>query len=213
MVGMFGYYFNASLGFNGRTLRVFGLVRYVVVISLFAAGLSVVLYFALIPSLGALGAALGTLITLLVHNVLKQGGLRRTGISVFDPQYRNLYFLIAGAAASVFVITYFSPSYVLDVAASALICAFVLWTARRSLRLADTFPELMRLPLMSRIYGDDQTPNTHGHKLADDLGWRGQEQGQRQREDDDADGSEFQAEAGPREPSSRNPSRDRCESE
>ena len=87
-----GYYFNAALGFNGLTLRVYGLVRYVVVISVAAALANVAINLVLIPPYGAVGAAVGTCATLVVHNILKQAGLRKgTGIGVFDREHLRVY--------------------------------------------------------------------------------------------------------------------------
>ena len=54
------YYFNAALGFNGLTLKVFGKVRVIVVISVIAAVVNLALNFAFVPPYGALGAAIAT---------------------------------------------------------------------------------------------------------------------------------------------------------
>ena len=88
----FGYYFNTALGFNGLTLRIFGVIRYIVVINVLAATTNVVLNLFLIPQFGALGAAIGTTLTLVVHNLLKQAGLRLgTGISIFEWAHLRVY--------------------------------------------------------------------------------------------------------------------------
>ena len=55
-----GYYFNAALGFNGLTLKVYGRLRYIVTINILAALVNLGLNFILIPRYGALGAAIGT---------------------------------------------------------------------------------------------------------------------------------------------------------
>ena len=90
-----GYYCNAALGFNGLTLRVYGLVRYVVVISAIAAAVNVALNLVLIPLHGAIGAGIATAVTMIAHNVLKQAGLRRgTGISVFEWRHSRVYVVI-----------------------------------------------------------------------------------------------------------------------
>jgi O-antigen/teichoic acid export membrane protein len=70
-----GYYFNAALGFNGLTLKVYGRLRYVVFINVVAAFVNLGLNLILIPRYGPLGAAIGTCLTLVLHNFLKQAGL------------------------------------------------------------------------------------------------------------------------------------------
>ena len=91
----FGYYFNTALGFNGLTLRIYGVIRYSVVINIVAAITNVALNLYLIPLYGPLGAAIGTTATLVIHNLLKQAGLRLgTGISIFDWSHLRVYLVI-----------------------------------------------------------------------------------------------------------------------
>ena len=145
-----GYYVNVALGFNGLTLRVFGLVRYVVVISLAAAVANIALNLVLIPRFGAIGAAVGTCATLVIHNALKQGGLRKgTGIGVFDREHRRVYGAIAAATIGLVVVhPLLGPSPVVAVALVAIASSLVLWVTRGTLRVGDTFPELLRIPVV-----------------------------------------------------------------
>jgi O-antigen/teichoic acid export membrane protein len=148
-----GYYVSAALGFNGVTLRVHGMVRPIVVVSLIAAAMNLVLNLALIPPFGAIGAGIGTCVTFLVHNALKQAALtRHTGIPFFDRRYLLPYAAIVGVAGGLVVLSVLThPPLVvcglLVIAASAL----VLLVSRRRMHLADTFPELQRLPVLRRI--------------------------------------------------------------
>lgn len=148
-----GYYFNAALGFNGLTLRVYGLVRYVVVISVAAAVANVGLNLLLIPAFGALGAGIGTCATLLIHNVLKQAGLRKgTGISVFDREHLRVYgSIVVATAALVGLHVLLAPGPVVAVGLVALASALLLWFSRDSLRVGHTFPELLRVPGLRRL--------------------------------------------------------------
>ena len=148
-----GYYFGAALGFNGLTLRVFGMVRYTVVISLLAALFNVAVNLFLIPRYGALGAGIGTCATLVVHNILKQAGLGRgTGIGVFDRQQLRVYGVIAGGVLALAAAEYaLSPPPAGSMALVALTSAAVLLLTRRSLHMAETFPELLRVPLLRRV--------------------------------------------------------------
>jgi O-antigen/teichoic acid export membrane protein len=150
-----GYYFNAALGFNGLTLRVYGLVRYTVIISVAAALANVAINLLLIPSYGAVGAAIGTCVTLVIHNFLKQVGLRKgTGISVFDPEHLRVYCLIgvvAGALLGLHLLL--EPGLPVALALVALGSAVLIAATRDTLRIGDTFPELLRIPLVRRLVG------------------------------------------------------------
>lgn len=151
----FGTYTNAALGFNGLTLRVFGFIRYTIVINVIAAVVNVVLNLTLIPPLGALGAAISTMTTMIVHNILKQLGLRRgTGIDVFAWQYLQVYVLIAIAAGTLALVQWLvRPNVIVGLALAALASLVVVLANRRLLRVEETFPEVLRLPFMRRLLG------------------------------------------------------------
>jgi O-antigen/teichoic acid export membrane protein len=150
-----GYYFNAALGFNGLTLRVFGLVRYVVVISVAAAVANVAINLLLIPQFGAVGAGIGTCATLVIHNVLKQAGLRKgTGIGVFDREHLRVYGAIVGATAVLVGLhALIGPGPLVSVVLVAIVSALLVWFSRDCLQVGDIFPELTRVPLLRRLLG------------------------------------------------------------
>ncbi len=148
-----GYYFNAALGFNGLTVKTFGRIGYSVAISSAAAVTNVILNFVLIPRYGPLGAALGTLATLVAHNLLKQFGLRLgTGIPLFRVSSIPLYATVALGSGGLYLLV---ERFDLSLAAAALPALLpvvaVIAVARRDLRIEDTFPELARLPLVGRL--------------------------------------------------------------
>jgi O-antigen/teichoic acid export membrane protein len=145
-----GYYFNAALGFNGLTLRVYGLVRYVVVISVAATVANVAVNLLLIPPYGAIGAGVGTCATLILHNVLKQAGLRKgTGISVFAREQVRVYATVVLAAlALVGLNALLAPGPVLAVAMVGVASVALVALTRDTLRVGDTFPELLRIPIV-----------------------------------------------------------------
>jgi O-antigen/teichoic acid export membrane protein len=149
----FGYYVNVALGFNGLTLQVLGKVRYIVIINLIAAVTNVAVNLILIPRYGALGAAIGTAATLVVHNILKQTGLRlASGISLFEKKYFWFYALITASAGCLFLVQFFSGSRI-EVALT-LACAvtvLVLAVSRKSLKIGETFPEALRFPLVKKF--------------------------------------------------------------
>ena len=150
-----GYYFNAALGFNGLTLKVFGRLRYIVSINIAAAIVNVGLNLVLIPRYGALGAAIGTCTTLLLHNVFKQAGLLLgTGVTLFRRRDLAVYVAIVATAGLLFAVQLaFSPPAIVGFAAAAVASLFVVGFSRQSLRAAQTFPELMRFRIARLIVG------------------------------------------------------------
>src|SRR6266498_2062625 len=140
-----GYYFSTALGFNGLTIRVFGKMRYVVIINVM-----------LIPAYGALGAAIGTCATMIVHNLLKQLGLRlSTTVNFFEPRYTKIYLSIALSSVGLVLIQQLISAHIyIGLVLVMLTSMFVVGLNRKSLKVAQTFPELLRFPLVRRFLGD-----------------------------------------------------------
>lgn len=152
----FGYYFNAALGQNGLTLKVFGKVKYVMTINILVAFLNLGVNLYLIPRYGALGAAVGTTSILVIFNIFKQAGLRLgTGINIFEWQYFRVYLIIALSALSLFLVQVLTsaPFYV-SIVLAGIVSLLVLRLNRNSLNVEKTFPEILRLPLVRRLLGD-----------------------------------------------------------
>jgi O-antigen/teichoic acid export membrane protein len=148
------YYFHAMLGFNGLTLKVLGKLRYIVTINILAAVINIMLNLLLIPSYGALGACVATGISLVIHNILKQAGLRlATGINVFETQYIPLYTIIVASAFGLFLIQIFTSNFFMLFLASAVASIFVLRMCQHNLKIEQTFPELLKIPLLRFILG------------------------------------------------------------
>ncbi len=150
-----GRYYDAALGFNGLTLRVFGNMKAVVGVNMAAAGVNLVLLLILIPPLGALGAAIATASTLLVFNSLKQYALHRyVGVSLFEWQYARVYLTIVLTTVGLLAIEFvLDPPLIVGLVLVGLASLAVLFAGRQHLQVADTFPELGRLPLLRRILG------------------------------------------------------------
>jgi O-antigen/teichoic acid export membrane protein len=148
-----GYYFSAALGFNGLTLKVLGKMRYIVTINVLAVIVNVGANLLLIPKYGALGAAIGTGGTMIVHNIFKQAGLRlASGISIFDRQYLPFYLIITGCALGLLLFTVlFGDNFYLAVPLVVLASLFVIRMCKDKLRVEETFPELLKLPFMKKL--------------------------------------------------------------
>jgi O-antigen/teichoic acid export membrane protein len=150
-----GTYANAALGFNGLTVQTLGKIRYVVVINSCTTAFALAANVALAPRFGALGAAVAVLATLVLHNLLKQAGLRGTGVGVFDLRYLRTYLTVLGGAAAVGLIQQLAhPPLPVGVAVAAMVSLLVVGLNRRGLRLAGTFPELARVPVIRRLIGE-----------------------------------------------------------
>lgn len=145
-------YFNASLGFNGVTVKMVGRVWLVAAAAGAALVANLALNLALIPRYGAIGAAWGTASTVALYNILKHLALRRaTGADLLTRRYRGVYLIILGAFAVVVAGAVVGlptlPSAVVAAGASAA----VLLGGRRELAVDAMFPELLRIPLLGRF--------------------------------------------------------------
>jgi len=146
-----GCYLFALTGMNGLTLKIAGKLRYAVLVDVGVAVLNLVVNLLLIPRYGAIGAAVGTGGSMVVHNVLKQYGLwRYLRIRLLDRGQWRVYATVVAATAVLLVLQVALPATLwvaLPLAAAASLA--VLWAARGVLGLGAVFPELRRLPLVA----------------------------------------------------------------
>jgi O-antigen/teichoic acid export membrane protein len=147
-------YFNVILGFNLQTLKIFQRWRYVIHASVVTALANLVVTATLIKLYGTIGAAIGSAATLIGYNLLLQAGLSPTpDFHAFDRRYLSVYLTIAlGACGLLFVGSFTSLSFyaLLPFAACVSFCVFAV--AKKKLSIAETFPELLRLPFMRLIF-------------------------------------------------------------
>jgi len=150
----FGYYFNSATGQNGLTLKVTGRLRYIVSVDIFAAVMNLAVNLWTIPRYGALGAAVGTTVTLVVFNLLKQVGLMRgTGVRAFDRRYLRAYLVIALAAGGLLVVqSLLAVPIWVGVLLAMVASVLVVRLNRDILDVKETFPELMRIPLVRLLW-------------------------------------------------------------
>jgi O-antigen/teichoic acid export membrane protein len=127
----------------------------------FNLGLNLVL----IPRYGALGAAVGTSSTLVLHNIFMQIALRiATGIRLFTSVSTRPLAIIG---ASVVLLALLHPivggNGYASVALAALASVLAIAANRRSLDIGQMFPELLRLPGLRRLSRTvDGPPNLAG---------------------------------------------------
>ena len=149
-----GYYFNAALGFNADTLRIYGRLRYAVTVDVIAMFVSVGLHLILIPRFGAVGAAIGTCGTLIIYNILNHLGLKfATQIRLFPWSYLRVYAsIVVGTILLAVVQTLFSPPIYLGLILVAFISLVVLLLNRNVLNIEQTFPELLRIQFIRFLF-------------------------------------------------------------
>ena len=149
------YYVNAAMGFNGLTLKVFGRLRYVVLINVAAAVGNLAINLALIPRYGALGAAIGTTVTLFVFNAMKHLGLRRVGVRLMPRELLRVYLAIPGIAAVTLAIQLLlGPPLAIGLVLAGLGSYAIVRLARPALRVHEAFPRLMRLRAIRWLMGE-----------------------------------------------------------
>lgn len=148
-----GYYLHASLGFNGRTLTVYGRVRYIVTTNIIIIIANIGLNLLLIPRFGAIGAASGTAATFVLHNIMKQAGLLiGTEVSGLDRGYRRIYAAIAVGVVVIAALAVIRPPLAVAIGVAALTSSIVIAISRRNLRLGDTYPSLLKFRLFRLLF-------------------------------------------------------------
>ncbi len=138
------YYLHAAAGPNSATLKVYRRLRYTVIIDLIALVGGIVLNLILIPIDGAMGAALATLIAIVMRNIPYAWALQRiAGINLLQASYLRLQAAVALILGVLYGIeALVSPGLVPAVALSAMAGAVALYLARDVLEIESTFPEL-----------------------------------------------------------------------
>lgn len=143
-----GYYFQVLLGLNAHTLRVFGRLRYIVNVNLIAAAIAVVLHLVLIPLYGAIGAAVATTASMIAQHALRQGALHlASGRRLFNRRYWRFYLVIAPAIGALTAMQLAGVTSIYTAGLMVtLVSAGVLFLCRKFLNVAQTFPEVLKLP-------------------------------------------------------------------
>lgn len=157
MVLAVGCYVNAAFGFNSFTLRVQGRTGPITVINTATAVVGLAITIPLTSAYGAIGAAIGSAVTLVLHNVLTHVGLLvvKTGVSLLDWRFLRLYALITvlvGMLLAAQVV--FDPPIIVGLVLAAVASLVLVRASRRELDIETTFPRLLRVPLLSRLFAN-----------------------------------------------------------
>jgi O-antigen/teichoic acid export membrane protein len=157
----FGYYFNAALGFNTDTLRIYGRLRYTVMIDLVATFICVGLSLIIIPRYGAIGAAFVTCGTLVLYNILSHIGLKfATKINLFAWRYLRVYLsIILGTLSLAILQSWLTLPIYIGILLAGIISLVVLLLNRAELNIEHTFPELLRFRLVQVLFATNRANN------------------------------------------------------
>jgi O-antigen/teichoic acid export membrane protein len=149
-----GHYVNAALGFNALTLRVQGSVRFIVVVDVLSAVVSLAASVLLIGSYGAIGAAVATASTLVIQNLLYQAGLVRSAIGLPDSRHLATFAAIAIAVAGLTLVQHaVQLPLPIGVGLAAVVSICLLAASRGSLQIGRYFPELLKVPILRQLIG------------------------------------------------------------
>jgi O-antigen/teichoic acid export membrane protein len=145
-----GYFINAALGFNGLTVQILGRVWWVLITNVVTLTTMVVATVVLVSLFGAIGAATAVLVTLTVHNVLKQVGL---GFGAGVGMWRRSHAPVPLHVGLIVLVLWLSSRFVQLPLFAGCALVFVLWIfvirrTRHVLQLAETFPEITRWPAL-----------------------------------------------------------------
>jgi O-antigen/teichoic acid export membrane protein len=151
----FSQFVEATAGFNAETLRVSGKIRWLIGANLAGLAVLVGISVALIPAMGALGAGIGTAAGQLCYTILRQTFVRvAVGVKSVDQEHVGFYVTMAAMGAVFLTIRLVAPTNPWIIAPPVLLGVWaVFMSARSSLSVSDTFPELARIPLLGRILG------------------------------------------------------------
>jgi O-antigen/teichoic acid export membrane protein len=149
-----GYFFNVIFAFNGVTLKVLGKIHLMVILNIVTPIIIVVFNLLLIPRYGAVGAAVATSAGMIMQNFLRQLSLWLAGggISFFEKRFASFFLVLGSSAISLYLIQLFTPNNIYVALTLALaVSTFALWLVKKHLKIADIFPELLRLPVVGRL--------------------------------------------------------------
>ncbi len=148
-----GQYCYAVMGFNVDTLRVYGVVRYLLLVDSIVMVAAVAAYFILIPMYGAMGGAIGFSFSVALAGILRHIGLAiHTDIRSVNWSYLAIFPLIFVTTVILGLVQYaFEPSLVVTLPLAAVLSLAVLYLTRDKLQVGDIFPELLKMPLVGRL--------------------------------------------------------------
>jgi O-antigen/teichoic acid export membrane protein len=151
----FGHYVSICMGFNSEMLQVFARTRAIVGSDVTMIVLGGGLAALLCPEYGALGAVIAVTVARLAGTVARQLAiLRTTGLGPVPPSFLGIWLRVAVASVLVTLIGWlWQPPLVVQLALLAVVALVLLRSTAHALDIERSFPQLQRLPLLSRLAG------------------------------------------------------------
>ncbi len=144
----FGFWFQAASGFSAILMATAGRLRFIFFSNMAVLVLGTVLAFALIPPLGAWGAAVGMALSLVLGNVVRQFGLRGLPPRVIEPWMAGPYTaMLVGVVLTALLQFWVGAGFILAVLLTGVATLGVLFVTLPYLDVAHTFPELLKIPV------------------------------------------------------------------
>ncbi len=153
-----GFFFDAFMGLNAHALRVFAKVWHIVAVDVLAIFLCLGLCIALIPTQGAWGAAIAICSTTIIQNLLLQLVLCwTTGVGAIRWHYARFYVSASVAIAIVALVQWlWNPPFLLGAFVATGVYIGLAVTHRSLLQVEETFPELLKLPFVARLFATSE---------------------------------------------------------
>jgi O-antigen/teichoic acid export membrane protein len=150
-----GHYLGVCVGFNGSMLQVFERTRAIVWTDLLTIVLGVGVSLLLSEDLGALGIAIALTVARVVGTLVRQQVLlREPGFGrVPAEQKRTWAKVLAGSLTIAALGWLWQPPFLGQLALVVGVTLLLLRSTARTLDIAQSFPELLRVPLLAKVVG------------------------------------------------------------
>ena len=149
-----GKFVNAALGMNTYTLQVHARVWLIFSVNVLTVVLGLGMCLVLIPRYGAIGGAIAGAATIITRNVMNQTALiATTRVGIVPPAALRLYGSVVAAVAVLGVVRLLTSSVFVLAPAVVIVSTMLPRINRRYLDIAETFPELARIPLLGQFLG------------------------------------------------------------
>jgi len=150
-----GHYLGVCLAFSGNTLQVLERTRVLVWIDGLTIALGAGLAWLLCPGLGALGAAVAVTVARVVGSLARFTALLQSGeVAPVPAHHKRIWRRVLAATVAIGVLGWvWQPPLVVQAGVAAALCLVLLRSTARSLDVARSFPELLRVPLFARVVG------------------------------------------------------------
>jgi len=149
------HYVGVCLGFNGETLQVFARTRALVLTNVATVAVGVGLLLWLCPSHGPLGAAIAVSIARLTGTVCRHAVLLWLPEFASVPAAQKWIWrrIVVGIGATAVVGWIWPLPLFAQIAVVAAVSLWLLRSTAHTLDIAESFPELLRIPLFARLVG------------------------------------------------------------